>query len=254
MADAKREDGLSLLSVAVTPALAEYLNDHYSMLQFEAYLWKMIVTVDYGKGGTAPASMPGDPILPESAVGQMKFKHSQYLAEMEFCRAVNSFQTYLAELLTMIFEARPETLKSKKKMVSREFCVEQYAANDLISALAEQTVNELAYQSLKDLADFFNETLHLPLFMDEKDLEAAALNVDIRNLITHNRGIVNRFFLQRHPDYPAQIGARIVFANDGDVGALLGTFVYFARQLDLRAIEKFKLETLQPIPRDQAAS
>jgi hypothetical protein len=142
MADPKREDGLSLLNVAVTPALAAYLNDHYSMLRFEAYLWKMIVTVDYGEGGTAPGVMPGDPIPPESAAGQMKFKHSQYLAEMKFCRAVNSLQTYLAELLTMIFEARPETLKSKKKMVSREFCVEHFAANDLISALAEQTVNE----------------------------------------------------------------------------------------------------------------
>jgi hypothetical protein len=101
------------------------------------------------------------------------------------------------------------------------------------------------------LADFFNDTLHLPLFMDEKDLEGAALNVDIRNLITHNRGIVSRFFLQRHPDYPAPIGSQIVFANDGDVGPILGTLVYFARQLDLRAIEKFKLKTLQPIPRDK---
>jgi hypothetical protein len=254
MADAKRKDGLSLLNAAVTPALAAYLDDHFSMLQFEAYLWKMIVTVDYGKGGTTPAVMPGDPIPPESAVGQMKFKHSQYLAEMRFCRGVNSFQTYLAELLTMVFEARPETLKSKKKMVTREFCVEHHAANDLISALAEQTVNELAHQSLKDLADFFNDALHLPLFTDEKDLETATLNVDIRNLITHNRGIVNRFFLQRHPDYPAPVGAQIVFENDGDVGPILGTFVYFARQLDLRAIEKFKLKTLLPIPRDRATS
>jgi hypothetical protein len=248
MADAKEKDGLSLLKVAVTPALAAYLNDHFSMLQFAAYLWKMIIMADYGKGSTAaPGDVPGDPIPPESAVSQMRFKHMQYLAEMSFCRGINSFQTYLAELLTMIFKARPETLKSKK-MVTREFCVEHFEANDLISALAEQTVNELAYQSLKDLADFFKDTLHLPLFTDDKELENAALNVDIRNLITHNRGIVNRFFLQRHPGYTAPVGAQIVFANDGDVGPILGTFVYFARQLDLRAIKKFKLKTLVPIP------
>jgi hypothetical protein len=219
------------------------------MVQFQAYLWRMIVTVDYGQGGGASRMMPSDPIPPDSAVGQMNM-HSQYLAEMTFCRGVNSFETYLAELLTMIFEARPETLKSNK-MVTREFCVEHYVAHDLISALAEKTVNELTYHSLKDLADFFSAKLHLRLFIDEKDLENAALNVDIRNLITHKRGVVDRFFLQRHRDY-APLGAQIVFEDDGDVGDTLGTFVYFARQLDLRASEKFKLKTLLPIPGDQA--
>jgi hypothetical protein len=164
---------------------------------------------------------------------------------MTFCRGVNSFQTYLTDLLTMIFEARPETLKSQKK-VTREFCVEHFAANDLIAALAEQTVNELAYQSLKDVAEFFEDTLHLPLFTDGKHLEQAALHVDIRNLITHNRGIVNRFFLQRHPTFPAALGTPIVFDDDGDVGEIVGSFVYYARQLDARAAAKFGLRTILP--------
>jgi hypothetical protein len=38
------------------------------------------------------------------------------------------------------------------------------------------------------------------------------------------------------------------FGPYGDVGNILGTFLYFARQLDLRAIEKFKLNTLPQIP------
>jgi hypothetical protein len=121
------------------------------MLSFKAYLWRMIVTADYGKGHFDADVAPGAPAAPDSAVEQMQSIHSQYLAEMELCRAVNSFQTYLAELLTMIFEEKPETLKSKKT-VTREFCVEHYAADDLISALAEQTVTELTYQSLKDFS------------------------------------------------------------------------------------------------------
>jgi hypothetical protein len=187
MAEEETISGLRLLRAAATPALANYVNDHFAMIGFQAYLWKMVVTVDDGHGDPAKFPAPGEPAPPESAVGQMT-SHSQYLNEMTFCRGVNSFQTYLAELLTLIFEARPETLKSQK-MVTREFCVEHYAANHLIAALAKQTVDELAYRSLKDAARFFEKTLRLPLFTKKEDLEKTALHVDIRNVITHNRGI-----------------------------------------------------------------
>lgn len=224
-----------------TPALANYLCDHFAMIGFQAYLWKMVVTADYRNRDPQTFPAPGDPTSADSAVGQMQI-HSRYLGEMIFCRGVNSFQTYIAGLMTMIFEARPDTLKSEKK-VTREFCVEHYAANDLISALAEQTVSELAYQSLKDLAKFFDESLGLPLFAEPDDLEKAALQIDIRNIITHNRGIINSFFVQRHAEYADAIGHPISM-NDSDVSEKLGTLVYHSRQLDARAIEKFGLRTL----------
>ena len=69
----------------------------------------------------------------------------------------------------------------------------------------------------------------------------AALHVDIRNLITHNRGIVNRILKQRQPDFPAELGTSIVFKNDREVGEIIGGFVYWARQLDASAAEKFNL-------------
>jgi hypothetical protein len=50
------------------------------------------------------------------------------------------------------------------------------------------------------------------------------------------------------PDYPAALGAQIVFQDCWVDAKILGTFVYRARQLDLRAIEKFKLKTLSQIP------
>jgi hypothetical protein len=244
MAEEETVSGLRLLRAAATPALANYVNDHFAMIGFQAYLWKMVVTVDYGHGDPAKFPAPGEPAPPESAVGQMT-NHSQYLNEMTFCRGVNSFQTYLAELLTLIFEARPETLKSQK-LVTREFCVEHYAANDLIAALAKQTVDELAYRSLKDVARFFEKTLRLPLFTKREDLEKTALHVDIRNVITHNRGIVDTLFVQRHPEFSSELGHPISLKKDSDTGEQLGGLLFFARQLDLRAIQKFGLPTLLP--------
>jgi hypothetical protein len=247
-AEAEEEvSGLALLKQPATLALANFLNDLLAMISFQAYLWEMIVRVDYGHGDPSKFAAPGAPAPPESAVGQMD-THSQVLEEMIFCRRVNSFQTYLTELLTLIFEAKPEALKSQKQ-VTREFCVEHHAANDLISALAEQTVNELAYQGLKDLAKFFSKKLQLPLFTKDEHLENAALCVDIRNIITHNRGIVNGLFAQRHPAYANAVGHRVTL-TEKDIREMTGTLGYCLRRLDIRAVKKFGLPTIEPQFRD----
>ncbi len=95
----KEVSGLELLRQPVTLALAQYLNDLHSGIGFQAYLWRMIVDADYGHGDVTKFPKPGDPPPPESAVAQMDI-HSALLTEMLFCRGVNSFLTYLADLVT----------------------------------------------------------------------------------------------------------------------------------------------------------
>jgi hypothetical protein len=69
--------------------------------------------------------------------------------------------------------------------------------------------------------------------------------VDIRNIITHNRGVINRFFIQRNPRFAVDLGKRVVLSKD-DSSAMLSTLGYCARQLDIRASKKFGLETIKP--------
>jgi hypothetical protein len=238
-----------------TPALARYLNDHHAFLSFNAYLWRTIVIAQYGRA-RSPDMPPIDPAPPEDArsgpVHEMK-EHTQYLSQMTFCRGVDSFLVYVTNLLTMIFEARPEILKSKQQTVSVDFVLEHLAAEDLIQALVERKVNELSYLGMKDVADFFQRKLHLPLFAEEADLIKATIYVDMRNLITHNRGIVNRIFKQRQPAIPAEIGTQIEFEDGRKVAEILGFLVYCARELDARAAPKFDLETVMPIAKDPGA-
>jgi hypothetical protein len=213
------------------------------MLGFQAYLWRMIVEVDYSHGDRTKFSKPGDPAPPESAVAQMDI-HSAVLGEMVFCRGVNSFLTYLADLMTLIYEKYPKKLPSNKQTTYR-FCIEHHMAGDLISALAEDTVMELTHRNLDALAKYFKKNLDLVLFTKDTHSANAALCVDIRNIITHNRGIVNRFFIQRNPRFADDLGKRVVLGEE-DRREMLGTLGYCARQLDVRAIEKFGLETTEP--------
>lgn len=213
------------------------------MLGFEAYLWRMIVKLDYGHGVPAKFPKQGEQPPPESAVAQMDI-HSTVVNEMAFCRQVNSFLTYLADLMTLIYEKYPKKLPSKKQ-TSYGFCIEHHLVGDLIPALAEETVIELTHQNLDALAQYFKKNLDLVLFTKDSYALNASLCVDLRNIITHNRGIVNRFFIHRNPQFADDLGKRVVI-NDKDSREMLGTLGYCARQLDLRAVKKFGLETIEP--------
>jgi hypothetical protein len=170
--------------------------------------------------------------------------HSAVLDEMVFCRGVNSFLTYLADLMTLIYEKYPKKLPPNKQTTYR-FCVEHHMAGDLISALAEETVMELTHQHLDALAKYFKKNLDLLLFVRDTDSANASLCVDVRNIITHNRGIINRFFIQRNPGFADDLGKRVVLGKE-DRREMLGALGYCARQLDIRAVKKFRLETVEP--------
>ena len=239
----KAVSGLELLRQPATHALARYLNDLRSVLGFEAYLWRMIVKADYGHGDPTRFPKPGDPPPTESAVAQMDV-HSAVLGEMIFCRGVNSFLTFLADLMTQIYEKYPKKLPSNKQ-TTYGFCIEHHLAGDLISALAEETVMELTHQNLDALAGYFKKHLDVMLFTKDTDTANAALCVDIRNIITHNRGIVNRFFIQRNPRFADDLGKRVVLSEQ-EIREMLSTLGYCARQVDLRAITSLGWRLIEP--------
>ena len=179
----KEVSGLELLRQPVTTALAQYLNDLHSGIGFQAFLWRMIVNADYGHGDVTKFPKPGDPPPPESAVAQMDI-HSALLEEMLFCRGVDSFLTYIADLVTLIYEKYPKMLQSDKQM-TYQFGIEHHLAGDLIPALAEKTVMQLTHQGLDALERYFEKKLKLVLFTKKADLAKAALSLWICGMSLH---------------------------------------------------------------------
>src|SRR5262249_49165629 len=138
----------------------------------------------------------------------------------------------------------PKKLPSKKQ-TSYGFCIEHHLVGDLIPALAEETVIELTHQNLDALAQYFKKNLDLVLFTKDSYALNASLCVDLRNIITHNRGIVNGFFIHRNPKLADDLGRRVVI-TDKDSREMRGTFGSGARQLDLRAVKESGLKTIEP--------
>lgn len=130
------------------------------------------------------------------------------LLQMVLCRAVDSYLCYITDLLALIFVNKPDTLRSNEQLTYDDV-LQHSNMDDLISFIAEKRVLKLAFTGMRKLAADLSEGMGLDLFDNDADRERAVKIVEIRNLLTHNHGIVNRLFVSRLPDYPVAVGDRI---------------------------------------------
>ena len=171
----------------------------------------------------------------------------QPLLQMVLSRGVDNFLAYITELLTLIFRTKPETLRSRK-VVRMDFVLRHSTMEDLVAALAENRVEQLSYQGMRTLSKDFDERLGLRLFEHYEALQRATRIVEQRNVIVHNRAIVNRLFLSRVSESRFKLGEQIKL--DGD--PFLDDMEFLARcvaDIDTRAATKFGLP--RPIPRER---
>jgi hypothetical protein len=170
-------------------------------------------------------------------------QHRQIILEMTLVRAVDNFLTYLSEVLAAVFRIRPEMLRSGKQ-VRVDFVLEHTSMSELVDALAERTVDEASYLSLGDLADYF-EGHGLRLFPDSAALAQAVRIVESRNLVVHNRGVINERFVARVGE--GSVGHRLSLSTDSvfdDVDFLAAS----AQRIDAQAVGKYGLvqEPIEP--------
>jgi hypothetical protein len=131
--------------------------------------------------------------------------HGQLILQTMLNRAVDNYLTYISELMALSFRTRPETLRSSET-VRLDTVLKHDTMDDLISDLADKRVNQLSHQGMSHLAAYLSDKLGFDLFEWQEDLQRAVLAIEVRNLIVHNRAVVNAHFLSRLPDYPASAG------------------------------------------------
>jgi hypothetical protein len=119
---------------------------------------------------------------------------------------------------------------------------------ELVAALIDPRVNALAYKGLKDLAKDLEQ--HIWLFSAEEDLAKGAEIVEQRNLIVHNRGIINNIFVSRVSANSDRVGQQLMLS----VNEVMTKTLFLrlsALDIDRRASEKFSLARNR-IPTEEA--
>ncbi len=166
------------------------------------------------------------------------------MSELILTRSVDILLTYVARLMALIFTTKPETLRSKSQ-VEVEYILSFDSREEMLTALADDEVNRLAYLGMRQLAENLEKKLGLPLFPQKTDLGHAIDVIEARNLIVHNAGIVNRTYLKRQPHSTQQLGEQIKIASPTEAPAFLAHAVV---DIDARAIAKFGLPTYDGKP------
>jgi hypothetical protein len=244
---------------AATDACARFATDHVRLMSFVGFVSGLALRADEVRRIAAEALAGGDRIAGReveeyeidentTAVRALQ-RHREVLLEMAYTRGVDNFLTYISELLALVYGERPETLHAKgepkrggtAETVPLDTILEHSTMEDLIASLVERRVTDLSFKGLRALATYLSERLGFDLFEDEDDLRRAIRVVEIRNLIAHNRAVVNRVFLNRIEETEGfPLGRRV----DLDVDRLFGDLSFLARStfaIDTRAGEKWAL-------------
>lgn len=111
-------------------------------------------------------------------------------------RSIDNFLSYISELIQQCMLEKPEMLKSNET-VKLEDVLRFDSYDDLVSFLVDKKINELSYGGIKDISSFLAERTGLDLFATEEERGLLSVGIELRNIYTHNRGVVNDLFLKR---------------------------------------------------------
>lgn len=154
--------------------------------------------------------------------------------ETYFVKAVENFVVYYVGIIAVIFILHPKALFEKKFDIRLAF--ETDTIDELRFHAIEHEVNSLSYKGILDLAGIIEKKTNFSLFETDFQTRRAARLMAIRNLLVHNRGIVNRRYIQNSANRSLKPGSDIQVPNNLRVRNWLGIQ---ARMMDHRFREKF---------------
>jgi hypothetical protein len=158
------------------------------------------------------------------------------MMNLAFCRFVDQFLIYISDLLTVIFTMRPQMIKVNES-ITVEFALQFSTRDELLAALTERQVIELSFKGMLELNKYLDSRYSFSLFDDKPSLDRITALIERRNLFTHNRGVVNRRYLERVLGADEELGEVLVL-NPIQVISDMGFLVGAVMDIDHKAQEK----------------
>jgi hypothetical protein len=151
---------------------------------------------------------PGE--LAETAPGPRTLhirKNRQLFLELFLTRLVDSFQCYIVAIIREVLNVQPRVLISAQPTLSLEYVFQFQNLEELRADVVEAKVNDLSYQGFQKLKQWCVDR-GIPIVVDP-ELEPRLVElISIRNIISHNRGIIDKKYLRTVPSSTFELGAR----------------------------------------------
>ncbi len=165
-------------------------------------------------------------------------KSKQELLEMFLCRAVDSFQVYVVDIIREVLTRKPEILSGRRQEISLGQILSFDSIEAFVQDVIESKVTSLSYEGFAELEGWCSDR-GIPLVVPHGSRRDVVELIATRNLIVHNRGVVDARYLNAAGDSQFTVGNkrriktdeyhealdllnRIVAATDGAVAAKFG--------------------------------
>ena len=169
---------------------------------------------------------------------------NEHQSELMVVRLVDNFLSFISETLQACMSKKPELLRSSDQIKVAD--VLRFSnRKELVDFLVNRKLNELSYGGLRGIEEFLAQRLNVALVADDAERIPLSVAIELRNIYTHNRGVVNELFLsrlQRH-DHPYEFVEGQRFQADFDeIVGFANCLFDLAVRLDGQLVAKFSFQ------------
>ncbi len=143
-------------------------------------------------------------LSPEAEQTPSSVPHGRTLMRLLFAALIDSFETYLADLLLEIHLANPNTLKSEGT-ISIERALSNQDMAELIHMIALDRVSKLKRGDEEGFTKSFKSTTGTDI-LSESDLPILKTLFQVRHIYTHNNGRVDKRYIEKQGSTSYRIG------------------------------------------------
>lgn len=158
-------------------------------------------------------------------------------------RAVDAFDHYLVSIMEMVFRREPRLLKSKSTLTAEEL-LSYTSIDEVVERLIRRKVEELSYAGFAAILAYVRERMGARPLIEEEPLRLASEAIAMRNIIVHNRGLVNQRFQEQTGRTDPRLGTPYPFGTH-EVLDWVGALEYVTLQIDQALIVHFSLPHIE---------
>lgn len=202
-----------------TRACEQYFTDSRSSVELLGFILDTIMGSDYVLA-VAKQALEGPENLKIKSHGELAQKdpgpktlyireNSQLFLELFLARLVDSFQCYIVAIIHEVLNVQPQILANPQPTLSLEYVLQFQSLDELRTDVVETKVNDLSYKGFSKLQQWCTKR-GIPVLVSSEHEPLLVELISIRNIIAHNRGLIDKKYLRTIPDSSFELGSRRV--------------------------------------------
>jgi len=132
-------------------------------------------------------------------LGDMESEESLYvlISESIFKNYISVFEDYLKDILEYLFNKYPHHIFQRKEKIELSKLIEYNSLEELKDRIIREKVISLSYNNLAEMIEFIEQKFKVDLNIEPIVLDSLIELTLIRNILVHNKGIVNERFMEK---------------------------------------------------------